>query len=381
MTALKNFGLIPAVLLAFSFGCIKRSEKITIFQDGRITLETEIKGGPGDVHNGDAMPTAESGWQVSDKIETKDDGEQELIRTATLEIAAGQPLPTSYAPPNSRLDMIALQFPTTLMIEQRDEGTYYHFMRVYQRREYATVQYWQDKVMQSDEIKAITQKEPQDLTDPERVKIARAFIDVEANQTASFIEQVGLAMPKLVSQHALLKARRSAMKVYSSKDLFDRVIELLVRDDDDDAEEVEQIERELRAQVRSAVEAALSSAQVKHTVIEQFLDGYQLAREAFEVTGDLGDESWLVSVEMPGRIMAHNSSQALLRPVEEQDAVRKMAISATVAIEKDGELKPVTSIHEYESRSGKVAWEFDGKALRDRDMVLMATSFVPNESE
>ena len=92
MTAIKYFGFLPALLLAFSSGFIKRSEKITIFEDGRVMLETEIKGDPDDVYNGDAMPTADAGWRVEDDIQTDSEGKKELTRQATREIAAGQGL-------------------------------------------------------------------------------------------------------------------------------------------------------------------------------------------------------------------------------------------------------------------------------------------------
>ncbi|MCH8913658.1 MAG: hypothetical protein IIA33_08845 [Planctomycetes bacterium] len=109
MNTLKCLALVPALMIIAAAGCIKRSETITIFEDGRLRLTAEIVGDPDDVYNGDAMPTAESGWQIEDRIETDSEGKKELTRTATREIAAGAEIPDSYAPPNSRLDLTALQ--------------------------------------------------------------------------------------------------------------------------------------------------------------------------------------------------------------------------------------------------------------------------------
>ena len=64
MNKLKCLALVPTLMLIAAAGCIKRSETITIFEDGRLRLAAEIKGDPDDVYNGDAMPTAESGWQM-----------------------------------------------------------------------------------------------------------------------------------------------------------------------------------------------------------------------------------------------------------------------------------------------------------------------------
>ena len=390
MTGLRYFGLIPALVVALTIGCIKRSEKITIFEDGRTRLETEIVGGPDDVYIGDAMPTAESGWQVKDEIETKDDGDKELTRTATREIAAGAPIPASYAAPHSRLDLIALQFPTTLEIEHRSDGTYYHFKRVYTRRPFAMVQYWKDKVMESDEIKAITQKEPEDVTTQERRTLTRAFVDVAARQAGTYMEQIGLEMQADIPQDALLEARRSAMAVFSSDEITNGVMELLHDDRDDEfvARRAEQLEENLRTRVHEAAERALRNSGVRAAVSDEVVERCVLAHDAFEITEDLGDETWLVGVVMPGRIIAHNSSgdpgreffEELLEPVEQEGVSRQSSISATVRVEKDGRSETVSSVQSYESRN-KVAWEFDGQALRDRDVVLMATSFVQNTEE
>ena len=387
MNTLKRVALVPALMLIAAGGCIKRSEKITIFEDGRVMLETEIEGDPDDVYNGDAMPTAESGWQITDVITTKEDGKKELTRQATREIAAGQTVPSSYAAPHSRLDTIALQFPTTVTIEHRAEGTYYHFRRIYQRREFAIVQYLQDRAMESDEAKAITQKEPEDVTAEERMTLARIFVDIAAKRSAIYMEQVGLEMQSQISQHALLAARRKALAVFSSDDLMNQLADLL-REDAEDEGLADKLEQDLNARVRRAATESLRESGVRSAAIDGFVERCTLANDAFEITEDLGDESWFVGVTMPGRIVAHNSFgdpgqmlKEMLEPVEPEGAVRQSSISATVALEKDGRRETVTTIESQESGSNNVAWEFDGKALRDRDVVLMATSFVPHEED
>ncbi len=387
MNALKCLTLVPALMLIAAVGCIKRSETITIFEDGRLRLTAEIVGDPDDVYNGDAMPTAESGWQIEDNIQTDNEGKKELTRTATREIAAGAEIPDSYATPNSRLDAIALQFPTTVTIEQRADGTYYHFRRIYQRRDFAIVQYLQDRAMESDEAKAITQKEPQDVTDEERMTLARIFVDIAAKRSATYMEQVGLEMQSEIPQHALLAARRSALAVYSSDDFMKQLTDLL-RDDTEDEGTADKLERDLHARLTRAATESLRESGVRKAVIDEFVDRCSLANDAFEITEDLGDETWFVGVEMPGRIIAHNSfgdsSQFfhdMLEPQKDENVTRHGQVESKVAVMKNGKREIVTTQHKYESRSSKVAWEFDGKALRDRDVVLMATSFVPRETK
>jgi len=71
----------------------------------------------------------------------------------------------------------------------------------------------------------------------------------------------------------------------------------------------------------------------------------------------------------------------MLEPQKDENVTWHGQAESKVAVMKNGKREIVTTKHEYESLSNKVAWEFDGKALRDRDVVLMATSFVPRETK
>ena len=199
------------------------------------------------------------------------------------------------------------------------------------------------------------------------------------------MEQVGLEMQSQIPQRALLEARRRALAVYSSDDLMNQLAGL-VRADAEDEGLADKLEQDLTARVQRAATESFRESGVRSTAIDEFVERCTLANDGFEITEDIGDESWFVGVTMPGRIVAHNSFgdprqmiAEVLEPVEQDGVVRRSPISATVAVEKDGRRETVTTIESHESRSNNVAWEFDGKALRDRDVVLMATSFVPHE--
>ena len=70
----------------------------------------------------------------------------------------------------------------------------------------------------------------------------------------------------------------------------------------------------------------------------------------------------------------------MLEPQADENVTRQGQVESKVAVMKNGKREIVTTQHKYETRSSKVAWEFNGQALRDRDVVLMATSFVPKGS-
>jgi len=225
------------------------------------------------------------------------------------------------------------------------------------------------------------------MTAEERMTLARIFVDIAAKRSAIYMEQVGLEMQSQIPQRALLVARRNALAIYSSDDLMKQLADLL-REDAEDEGLADALERDLNARVRRAATESLRKSGVPSAAIDEFVERCTLANNAFEITEDIGDESWFVGVTMPGRIVAHNSFgdpgqmfAEMLEPVEQDGVVRQSSISATVAVEKDGRRETLTAIQSHESRSNNVAWEFDGKALRDRDVVLMATSFVAREED
>lgn len=341
-----------AALAVIAVGCINRKERITIYPDGSVKFKVKIEGDPQDVRNGDALPTVESGWDVTETIEKQDDGKETLKRTAKLKIAPGRAIPDSYAQKGGRLARTALRFPTTLVMEDRDEGTYYHLKRTYVRRPFNFAHYFEDKYLESEEFKAIVEKAGDELTAAEHAKLAEVLIEIDELQTAAFVERAAARIDPPLAQDVLLQARQAALRVYQSEDLSGQMIDILKSDRDD---AFENLENTLRESQDKALSTSLTAAGVHAGSVSEFMDLYALTREAYEITEDLEDETWEVVVEMPGRIVAHNSFETSGDGEEERESA-----------------EPGFSI---------VKWTFSGDALRDRDVVLMATSFVPTSEE
>jgi len=138
--------MLAVGLMAVAPGCIKRSETIRIEPDGSAHLRVVFDGDPDDISEGDAMLNEPGPWSVKDTVELKDDGSEKLIRAATLTVQPGEKLPEQYCPGDSDLSDVALTMPTSLLIEERPDGTYYHFKRVYQRRDWARVDYFRQEL-------------------------------------------------------------------------------------------------------------------------------------------------------------------------------------------------------------------------------------------
>ena len=81
---MRQVELILAVASLFlASGCTKRTEVITVNPDGAVRLVTEIQADLPDFQQGDAMPSNESGWKVTDRIETKKPDEKKILRVAS----------------------------------------------------------------------------------------------------------------------------------------------------------------------------------------------------------------------------------------------------------------------------------------------------------
>ncbi len=324
------------VLLAMA-GCLKRTETITVHENGRVELAVTFAGDPGDVLGGDAMLSSAPRWKVDDRTNKDGDGNEELIRTGTLTIPAGGEWPDSYAGPDDANADVCLRFPTTLSIERRHDGTYYHFKRTYLRRAWARINYYRDLVFNED-LQALAKKDPEELSGTEQEALVRAMIEFEKGKAVEFAEQASDEVGDALTQDQRLAVRAGVEKIYDAISIS-WAVDLVVSPDNE-----ERIEREaakLVEQTNDAIKSALVQGGASSNVIGRYVKVHDRVKRRFSVTEDLGDEGWEVSLKMPGVIVGHNGDDV---------------------------------------QHSTITWEFDGKALHDRDQVLMATSKVAPEA-
>ena len=403
-------GMLLAVAVLLSGGCLRRTEIIVVSPDGSAKLLVKFHGDRDDAENGDPMPSDRGGWEVSDKVKKSQDGEEEFERLAVRTIKQGDPFPSTYASGSEELKEAALVFPTNVTIEHRQDGTYYHFKRVYRARKAARIQHLKKEIFEDDEIEAITNKDPGELTGDERKELAEAFVKLEARKTQHFIDEAGEGLAGTLPQDAWLPIRRKVQRLFDADDLLDRIAELMKQEDAED--ELAGVEKRLLADVVKVIESTLAQKMVPDAQVQQFIQGYKLARVKFEITEDLSDESWQVFVELPGTIVADNCDDLTLAPLGAHNldlppdcTVTKMSIRVEVADsqKKKGTPEPGAGTERalsermawviaseklfedmdegsYLASANRCGWTFDGEDLQDHDIILMATSFVPSDA-
>lgn len=330
--------LIAVLALALVAGCLDREETIEIAPDGSCTLRVQAKGDPNDVRNGDALPSAAGGWKVQENSTRDAEGKETLTLTAGLTVPAGAPLPASYAPAGDPTEALALSFPTTVEIDPRPEGTYYHFRRVYRGREWRAIEYHRERLLETDEMKKIAEQDPGKCTPAERAALVRALIDFARSEASTYLHLAAADMKPALPQPAFLDALRAALAPLERPSLSTRATDLLSREASD---EIVALAVQLQQEMKIAVEDSLRNSEVPESAVRAFVERCEFHHRRRDIASDLGDENWTVTVDLPGRIVGHNSLDAA-----------------------------------GASNGGRVTWKFGGKALFDRDVVLMASSFV-----
>lgn len=322
-----------SLVAALAGGCLERKETVRVARDGSVELRVEITGDPEDFETGDVLPERSAGWQVRDRDETDARGRPRRHRVAVMRVAAGRPLPDAYTRPDDPQYEAALHFPTTIEIERRSDGIYYHFRRVYRRRERARFEIYR-KVL-DEALKPLHDSKPQELTAEQRRSLAEALRLNESLRQAEYVMMAGEPLLDRWPQDRLLRLRQAVLDHYRQTDVS-ALAELL--GEPDTPQRNEQIRRrieDLRKGVPELLRQRLRAMHVPRREIDAFVERYDLARATYAVTEDLADEKWEVRVRLPGQIVAHNADE-----IDGHEAV----------------------------------WHFSGEFLMDRDQVLMVTS-------
>jgi hypothetical protein len=325
-------------LIAIAPGCIERTETIRVEPGGAAHLRVVFKGDPDDIRTGDAMLNEPGPWSVVDTWEPQDDGSQKLVRTATLTVPAGTKWPEQYCPENSDLAGLALAMPTSVRIEERPDGTYYHFTRIYRRRDWARVDYFRRTLVEP-AAEPLQGKQKADVTPQQRENLARGLLQYEKAKALVLAQAASEALRPGLKQDEWLVLRQAIADVYDRIGI-ERVARILQMEDQQVGEEIQRLVDEVSGQVRQAIRQTLSASDATGSLGRRFAEQFEVERRRHSVSEDLQDENWTVSLELPGRLVGHNG-----------DSVK----------------------------GGVVTWKFAGNALCDRDQILMATSVVERQ--
>jgi hypothetical protein len=336
--------VLASVVVTGLTGCMKRRETITVAPDGGVTVQVKYETDSRDEFtNGDAMPSAEEGWNLQQWTATeRNDNTGETKEHYQLEaeksFAPGARLPDSFASHNAADADLYLQFPTTLQMEKRPDGTYYHFCRIYPvRSEWGRLEAIQKQIFEAS-ADGLDKKKAEELTAADRLNLVKASVLFEVVKMTSFAREAFLETSPQAPQDHWLKLYTALHELAGAVD-YTRLADLLATPDNDQRTAAIEAEgKTYEAQAMDRMTATLASAcGYSPAQVAEFMDHYQCHKRYHEISEDLGDEHFEITVEMPGEIVAANADK------------------------QDGH---------------SAAWEFDGKVLRDRSQELMVTSRV-----
>ena len=319
-------------------GCVERKERINVRPEGTVLIEVRFSTESFEElysDKGDAVPSLAGGWLVEESLDVDDDGDKEYHLRAEAIIPPEIDLPSNFASPGDMTPDVYLQFPTTVTIEQRDDGTYYHFKRVYERRAWADLA-TRRRLLLDEPLKEMEGRDLEDLSPQEQTKVLRAFVDFEAAKIMTFARSAYLETTPDAPQDDWLYVHEDLMRFKSEVD-YNRLLSIVAIPDEEERdkalqEEAERWEQAAAARLQTAIRTL---ARYGGSQLRSFLQRYEWHKRYHEISEDLGDDSFEITVEMPGEIVASNAD----------------SVSRTTA-----------------------TWKFDGTQMRDRDIELMVTS-------
>ncbi len=332
-----NLMLVAAFVASLGLaGCLERREAITVDPDGTVTIVASFTtGSEAELHDADAVPSLAGGWIVDESVEIDDEDEQRFHLVAEALFPPEVQLPDNYAMPGDADTDLYLQFPTTVTIEDRPDGVYYHFHRRYPGRGWAQLEALRELLVQ-EKVKTLQDTPLEQYTHQDHVLVLRSYADFEAAKMLTFARAAFLEVTPDAPQDGWLKVH-AAIHAFKGELDADRIARLMEIED-----ELERTEA-LEAEGKRWEERTLKH--LKDTVrehcgyggrqVSDFLRRYERKRRFFEITGDLGDDGFEITVVLPGTIVASNADTA---------------------------------------EGNRATWKFSGQRFRDRDLELMASS-------
>ena len=240
-----------------------------------------------------------------------------------------------------------------MQIEERPDGTYYYFRRVYPPRRWAYVNFWKETIFE--DVKDIAEKAPEDLKRDECLKLLKAFGNVEAAKQLEFArEALHKCDPKLAPEH-WLRARQALRDSFETLVDWDKLMETYTFQDTKDKDErdhklQQEAEKVLQASHDALVASLRQDTGYDDAKVAAFEKAYARTRKYFEITESHDAHLFGVQVVLPGELIAHNGE---LKDQEEGAAAAK-----------------------DKTESKCPTWEFTGAAFRDRPFELLAVSRV-----
>lgn len=336
--------VLVALASIFLCSCLERKEKIRVDPDGRTAFTIEYKtDDQNELTRGDAMPRLQGGWIADVQTERDDDGKEHYALKAEASFKPGGRLPANYALPADADSDLYTQFPTTVKVEKTPQGTYYHFTRTYQARPWATIellrkQYFEQPIQEFKDVN------PDQWTAEQRALVIQSMANFETARMLLYAREAFRIVTPEATPDRWLGVRKDmndcAAQIDAAKlDQMMRHAKIDLGDDEEQTRIINEETRKFQLMLEERLQTAVKNlAGYDGAQAAAFMGEFARQRKKYEVTEGLEDDSFEITLEMPGEIVASNA-----------DSVS----------------------------GGAATWSFRGDIVRDHELELMATSFVP----
>ncbi|HWB20283.1 MAG TPA: hypothetical protein VG711_08290 [Phycisphaerales bacterium] len=327
-------------------GCLERIENLEVQPNGGLAAQLEYHASdPEEIDTGDAMPKMTEGWIGERSEKVNEDGNIEVTLTAANAFPPKYHLPENYADKSDSQATCYLQFPTKVKVEKRGKAIYYHFARTYGSRDFAKIDFY-NQTLVTDPLQQLGSLDPKDWTPENRVMVVKALAQFETAKDLLFAREAFKSVTPEGRQDGWLAAWKAGNDFANSQDyaalsaMLEPVAQKNDADDRDDSmgkeikAQAEKFESALLDVVRTALR---DTARYDGGQLSAFDAEYALRKLAWEVTQDLNDEKFRITVKMPGVIVGSNADS---------------------------------------TTSDTATWEFDGSMLHDREIELLVTSVL-----
>jgi hypothetical protein len=369
--------MIAACALAICLSaCVENEEEITIRLDGSSSVRLSAKGKAEDLADGYGLPLTVP-WTASNpdtlewiRVLGSDTGSlmvrenlahpsashgpldagHEMKLEVQADFASVKDWPRWFAPESEVYRNAYLERSASLKIESKNGRKVCTFERVLHAREFERFDVMaQLKKHLPAELMHRLEKDPQ-LSAEERVKLVHEAVVAMRKTALAFLNDAltsvytsgDASLPSSKTRRIEEVAQEGMAKVVSEERLtevldFEIPTEPRTQNDADDTRSAKTLERDIRSTLRSALAVALDREDVPTAMQNAIRGQLEWSLTAYDHTCDLSDESFEVTVHMPGLIVGGNADQA----------------------------------------SGATAtWKFEGNSLQDRERVLRVVSVV-----
>ncbi|MEM7203410.1 MAG: hypothetical protein AAF628_24315 [Planctomycetota bacterium] len=316
-------------------GCLDREEDLTISPAGEVHVVHRITGDQADLDAGAARYPTHAPFSVQREAHVDRDGRRKVTLRSTATFRSVDALPEHFGPARDPRAAGALRQQSRLRQWVADGKRYYRFERVYRPRAWADYAVFYRRAF--DPVREHIDNADAIWRQPlgERVRVVRALCSYERMKLQQWVA-AGLhdALPGGAAELAALQLR-AAIANY-----FDRVVDdhRLASSLTERLDELDRLCAKIQTDVEDLVARycrdQLGFDQGALAALQRHL---QRSQHDFAVSQDLEDEHFVVRLELPGDLVAHNGDRVV---------------------------------------DGHVVWEFDGRDLRDRSHRLLAISAV-----